>query len=122
MNTAFTASIEKIETRADGTLKISLGSQELSKEAEIALFSMRRQGICRTLLSTNDIPESILETVENIPLEKVEGKSQSQRLRAVLFRLWEQEQPPSTADEYYHFKMNQLIDHFKSKLDELPKV
>jgi len=46
------------------------------------------------------------------------GKTPGQRLRAVLFRLWEQV-PEGYEDFnlYYQFKMNTVIEHFKSKLD-----
>lgn len=46
------------------------------------------------------------------------GKSPSTRLKAVLYRLWEKE-PEGYEDFnlYYKFKMEKLIDHYKTKLD-----
>lgn len=45
------------------------------------------------------------------------GKTPGQRLRAVLFRLWEQS-PEGYTDFnlFYQFKMEKLISHFKEKL------
>lgn len=47
-----------------------------------------------------------------------EGKSCSQRLRAVLFRLWEQQAKDSGVDKdrFYEQKMETIIQHFKDKL------
>ena len=47
------------------------------------------------------------------------GKSPGQRMRAVLYRLWEQ--VPEGYDDfnlYYQFKMEQLINHIKTKLHD----
>jgi len=45
-------------------------------------------------------------------------KSQSARLRHVLFRLWEQEpQGFDNSEDYYQAQMERIITHFKSKLD-----
>lgn len=45
-------------------------------------------------------------------------KTQSQRIRNVLYRTWEQH-PDGFADfrEYYKFKTDQIINHLKTKLD-----
>jgi len=43
-------------------------------------------------------------------------KSQSVRLRAVLYRLWEQEDQVSDPEEFYNIKMEGIINHFKNKL------
>ena len=46
------------------------------------------------------------------------GKSSSQRMRAVLYRLWEQSNEGySDFNLYYEYKMNGFIKHLKSKLD-----
>lgn len=46
------------------------------------------------------------------------GKTPGQRLRAVLYRLWEQKNEGyQDFNLYYRFKMEKLINHFKDKLD-----
>ena len=45
------------------------------------------------------------------------GKTHGQRLRAVLYRLWQQDNEGyKDFNLYYAFKMDTLINHFKSKL------
>ena len=46
------------------------------------------------------------------------GKSKGQRLRAVLFRNWEQKSDGyKVFDDYYNHHMEKIIMHFKDKLD-----
>jgi len=46
-------------------------------------------------------------------------KSKSQRLRAVLFVAWKQNDKGfTTFEEYYNFRMEQYIQHEKNKLDD----
>ena len=54
------------------------------------------------------------------PLKKIESdeKTPSQRLRAVFFRMWQQNnQGFKTADEHYKFMMEKLIEYYKDKLE-----
>lgn len=44
------------------------------------------------------------------------NKSPSQRLRAVIFRLWEQSKREVDQDEYYEIIMEKLIEQMKSRL------
>ena len=43
-------------------------------------------------------------------------KSPSQRLRAVLFLLWEQQGSWGDFDTWYKAKIEEIIEHFKGKL------
>jgi hypothetical protein len=57
---------------------------------------------------------------QNNNLKKIAEKlppTQSQRLRATLYRLWEVEKyPDETFDEYYKEHMEKIINWVKSKL------
>lgn len=69
--------IESISTRSDNTLKIVLGTQELTPEQAAILFSLKgKQGW--TLFKENEVtPEEVPE--DDAP--DIGGKSASQRLR-----------------------------------------
>ena len=61
-----------------------------------------------------------VEDIKDLPpLKPTDGKkTPSQRLRAVLFRLWEQDDEKfKEFDGYYRFKMEKIIDHLKQKLE-----
>lgn len=44
-------------------------------------------------------------------------KTKAQRLRNVLYKVWEQDKPGNEFKEYYAHKMESLIEHFKDKLE-----
>lgn len=65
----------------------------------------------RTKLTTEE-----LEEIKNVDF-KVEGKTKSQRLRNTLFVLWRQKGENGTFNDFYAQKMEEIIEHFKSKLE-----
>lgn len=109
--------MEGISTRVDGTLKIALSTQELDADLAGKLFHFRGKYI-KCLLSDDNITTLEEELVESAKL--VGGKkpkSESQRLRAVLFRLHEQMDSDLDFETWYKQEMNIIIEHFKTKLD-----
>jgi hypothetical protein len=62
------------------------------------------------------------EMIDTLELMKVDyddtGKSKGQRLRAVLYRMWEQNNERyEIFDDFYNSKMEKIISHYKNKLD-----
>jgi hypothetical protein len=59
-----------------------------------------------------------LEEIEDTKVEYNDiGKPPSQRMRAVLYRLWQQTpEGYKTFNDFYMSKMETLIEHFKNKL------
>jgi hypothetical protein len=108
--------IEGIRTRKDNTIAISVACNELppAKAAEImglhgkyAVMALKPEKF--TKLEADLISESkVDETI---------GKTQSQRLRGVLYRLWQQDNEGYKNDRlHYDSKMDEIINHFKGKL------
>src|ERR1043165_342681 len=60
----------------------------------------------------------IPEQVADLPslTDEDGGKSPAQRLRAVLYRCWEQEGKEGDYEIYYRTMMGKIIDHLKEKL------
>ena len=59
-----------------------------------------------------------VEELDNIDLDLYdEPKSQSQRLRSVLFILWKQEGGEGDFKKFYKQKTEEIIQHFKNKLE-----
>lgn len=52
--------------------------------------------------------------VEGMPIKT---KTPSQRLRQVIWRLWEQEGAKGSDKEHYNLKMEEIIEHIKDKLE-----
>jgi hypothetical protein len=123
----FEGGVDNIRTLADNSLRVSLGTPELSPETVGNLYSVLKQpGF--VVLSSAPISEKQIEAVESASIDmEFETKTPAQRMRAVMYRLWEQQSPKQTNEngdlEYVEFelfykrKMNEIINHLKSKLD-----
>ncbi len=99
---------------ADGGLSLLVHTQELTPENEAEVMRLKRQLGYFVFAVSGKI------TDEDIPTEKLdasEDKTPSQRQRAVLYRLWEQNKAGyNTFESYYRAKMEQHITQLKEKL------
>lgn len=111
------ATIEGAATRADGTLKITIGVQELSPDQMAGVMLLNRK-YCYVALKPEDFGQAEREALEQLKADETAGKTASQRLRAVLYRLWQQN-PEGFTDftAFYMAKMERLINWVKAKLD-----
>ena len=108
------ASITKVSTFADHSLRLQVDtSRELTPEENALVFKLyNRSGWF--LFKEAEIKAEDVEVPEYVK-EFKSDKTPSQRLRAVLFLLWKAEKQ-GTADDFYKRKMEEVIEHFKTKL------
>jgi len=124
----FEGGIDKVSTLADGSLRVYLGTPELTSETMVNLFGMiKKPGY--VLISTSTINQDQVDAVEKATTNvEFSEKTPSQRMRGVLYKLWEKTQPKTMNgdtgqmeyvdfDLFYKRQMNKIIDHFKTKLD-----
>jgi hypothetical protein len=112
------AQIEAISTRKDKTVKLTIGSQELPNSKAGELFSMQNS-IVNLYLSNNPIQDEMMAEIDKVSIDTIDKeKSPSKRLKAVFFILWNNTDKKATFDEYYRQRMEQLIEHFKTKIEE----
>lgn len=116
----FDGGICGIRTMADGSLRIQIDTQELPSETMMRIFDLRNMpGM--VLVSSDKITQAEQTAVENATSEFLpKHKTHSQRLRAVLFKLWKQkgEAQGYEFDTFYANTMERLIDHYKTKLED----
>lgn len=66
------------------------------------------------------VGERRIDTLDVVTLPELQQdkgeKTKAQRLRNVLYVLWESEGKPGTSEEFYNIKMEQFIDFVKEKL------
>jgi hypothetical protein len=112
------AIVEKIESRSDRSIKVVISSQELDEVKAAQLFGLRNKFI-KILFSDSNISPLEEAMIDELALhDGKKVKTQSQRLRNVLFRVHEQNGGDKTNfDEYYKERMEQFIEHEKSKLE-----
>lgn len=112
------AVLENISTRADNTIKLTLGSQEIDSSMAGNLFQLRNKFIKVLLTDDNITPleENVMAATPIPDGKKV--KSHSQRLRNVMFVYFKNEgYKESDFDDLYKTEMERLIDLYKGKLD-----
>lgn len=109
--------LESLSTRMDNTIKVTIGTQEVGAEQAASLFALRGKFV-KVLLSDSGIQQKEVDAVDSLPIkDESNNKSNSQRLRSVLFLNWQQHKQAVNFDDYYNAEMNKIIDHYKSKLD-----
>ena len=109
----FPSQLTKLETRVDGSIKVSIETQELSGQDMADLFAYRGQ-LGYTTFTPNP------ETKIDVPELQVEdnSKSPSQRLRNVLYVKWEQSgKKVDTYSQYYDMQMERIINQIKDTLE-----
>jgi len=115
MKLTASAVIEKVATRVDNTLAISISTQELDPTEAATLFTLKgKQGyflFAENQLSEVDIPKEPA-------VEFKSDKSPSQRLRSVLYIYWKDNtNKAKTFDEFYKSWIEKKIQEIKDNLN-----
>ena len=106
--------VDDFKPRKDRSWRISFETRELSGE-EVKLLADNFQGEGWMVFKPNGgiAPEDIPKDMASSGT-----KSQSQRLRAVVFILWKQKGEQGDFEMYYRSIMEKLVDYVKSMLIE----
>jgi len=112
----FPAYVENISTRKDKTIKIVLSTQEVSPSTAGELFRLLNNlGVC--YISPKSINQAEVDQVDALDAD-LGGKTQSQRIRNVLYKLFEQNAEGfKDFNSYYHSKTEKYIEHLKAKIE-----
>jgi hypothetical protein len=108
--------VENIATRRDGTIKVTLGTQELSNGKAGDLFALNGKLAAIYISPKDTIPQKELDQVDAVDVD-MPGKTQSQRMRGVLFILFEQNNEGfKDFQSYYRVKMDDMIKELKNNI------
>ena len=109
------ATVHKVSTLVDGGLKVEIMTRELQPEQMTAVFEQKgSEGWF--LFKENSIKPEEIKDLPDVRVEKTD-KSPSERLRAVLYRLWETTSKTKTADQFYKEYIDKTIEAIKEKLN-----
>jgi hypothetical protein len=117
MKLILSGTIESISTRQDGTIKFVFGTQELDSSQAGQLFQLRNTYAKCLLSDTNITPIEDKIIDEEVMKDGRKIKTQSQRMRAVLYRVWETTTQTQDFDQWYNSETEKIIEHYKTKLD-----
>lgn len=111
------AQIEGIASRKDKTIKLTLGTQEMSPNDAAQLFNLN-QKLCYVAIKEEHFTQEEETLIADLKTDFENIKSPSQRFRAILYVNFTQ-RPDGYKDfqSYYLAKMDALCEHFKNKLD-----
>lgn len=108
--------VESITTRKDHTVKITLGTQELSQGKAGELFALMNKIAAVYISPKDDIDQKEMNQVDKIDPE-FQGKTQSQRIRNTLYILYTQDSEGHKDFEgFYRNKTELYIEHLKTKI------
>lgn len=111
------AQIERIATRKDRTVAITVGTQELAPDKAGQLFHLQDRVVCVYISEKETIPQSEIDKVDALNPEFGQ-KTQSQRMRNVLYKLFEKNSEGfKDFDSFYHHHSEVIIEHLKKKID-----
>ena len=108
------ATLEGVSTLKDGGVSLRFHTQELSADEKTTAFGYQ-QGFGWLLFQEKD------DYKEDVDLGEIRkdtgGKSPSQRMRSVLYLLWQKAGSSASFEVYYAQQMERIIDMLKMKLD-----
>jgi hypothetical protein len=112
------AQLDGFRSLKDKTLKITFETQELTPAQTGEILAMTGS-FCYLAIKPEHFKDVEKNVLSDLKAESYEfgGKSSSQRLRGVLFRLWQQDSEGfDSSVKHYEHHLEKIITHFKSKL------
>lgn len=112
------ATLESLRSLKDGSLKLQFETQELTPQDTLGIIENLNQFGYMAFKKEpfGEAEKKILEDLETEFDDK--RKTASQRLRSVLYLLWQKENEGfDSSVRHYDHHMERLIAHFKKKLD-----
>ena len=112
------ATVSSIRSRKDLSLSVVFDTNEVAPATAGSLYAMQNKVVYLAIKETA-FNAAETEELDGLEAEFIDDrkKTPSKRLRAVLYRLWEQK-PEGYTDHKAHYaaKMEAIIEHFKAKL------
>ena len=111
------AQMEGIASRKDKTIKVTLGTQEMTPNEAAQLFNLN-QKLCYVAIKEEHFNQEEADIIADLKTDFDNIKSPSQRFRAILYVNFQQRSDGyKDFQSYYLAKMDALCEHFKNKLD-----
>ncbi len=109
------AEISRVQTMSDGGLRLFVDTQELNQDDKAKVMSLHRK-LGWFIMKEAPVEPEDMDVPEYVK-EFKQDKTPSQRMRSVLYLLWQKEGESGVFDDFYKRKMEEVIEYFKKKLD-----
>ncbi len=106
------AIITGLRSKVDGSLGLTVSTPELTSEEKTEFFNLQNKNLMITIVPEDEKPDDMISVKADM-----EGKSPSQRQRAIIFVLFKQQNNIKTFNEFYERTMEAIIDKLKAKAD-----
>ena len=108
--------VESISTRKDKTIRLTIGTQELTPTQSSELFQLN-QLFCYIGIKPEPFSNDEQQIVDILKSD-YNAKTPSQRLRGILYKIYEQNaEGYKDFNSFYLSKMEKICDHYKTKID-----
>jgi len=112
------AQVESITTRKDKTLKVTIGTQELSPNDAAQVFHLNQQ-FCYMAIKPEQFTKEETDIIESLKSDLSTAKTPSQRLRGILYLNYQQDNKGyKDFITYYASEIEKICEHYKNKLDQ----
>tara|TARA_R110000824_G_scaffold134186_3_gene297119 strand:+ start:3988 stop:4359 length:372 start_codon:yes stop_codon:yes gene_type:complete len=113
------AVLDGYSRRKDRTVSLRFITQEKTSQEVMEIDSMLDQFGILYFRGEEKMNKDEIESLDKVDLDLYdEPKSQSQRLRNVLYILWKQDGEVGDFKKYYKQKTEEVIQHFKNKIQD----
>ncbi len=107
--------VGRIASLVDGSLSVTITTPELAPAKVGEIYGLRKK-LCFVYFSEKQIDSNEKKVIDSLDPE-LKSKTPGQRLRAVLFRMWEQnDEGYKDSNSHYIAKMELIINTYKSNL------
>jgi uncharacterized Fe-S cluster-containing protein len=113
------AQLDGYSRRKDRTVSLRFISQEKTSSEVMEIDEALHQFGILYFRGEEEMNPDEIEELDNIEIDLYdEPKTQSQRMRNVLFVLWKQDGEKGDFKKFYKQKTEEIIQHFKNKIED----
>ena len=108
------AILTSLRSRSDGSLGVSFSTPELTAEEKVAWFYLQNKNLRLLLEPVDSSPEPPIEVKG-----KMETKTPSQRIRAVLYMIFMESGSSGRFEDFYAARTEKILEKLRDELDTL---
>jgi hypothetical protein len=111
--------VTSIRTRVDGSISVTIDTNELSPSKAGELFSLRGKIAVMYLSPKDVVTQKEMDQVNQVNADAPGGKTPSKRMYNVLFILWKQDNEGyKDFNLYYIARMEKFIEELKNNIKD----